>query len=172
MLLPRPAKQTVAQSPGASFAKRGSRRRSLGARVPEPVFVLFKNRFLTELSLSTPGEQGKWQQGIRVECENKRMTEYNLPCKLAAGEGKVRGGGQAGGEGNCSPALHATPSGPSLPGPAPSWPPCPGAGRSLPPYRTLPGRASSGAGPPPWPPRGRRRVSSVRFSAEVTRAEM
>lgn len=85
-----------------------------------------------------------------MERENKRMTEYNLPSKLAAEGRKVRGGGQARGEGNCSPALHATPSGPSRPGPAPSWPPCPGAGRSLPPYRTLPGRASSGAGPPPW----------------------
>lgn len=74
------------------------------------------------------------------------------------------------GEGNWSPVLHATPRGRSLPGPAPGSPPCPGAGRSLPPSPTLPGRASSGAGPPPWPPRGIRRVSSVRFSAEVTRA--
>ncbi|XP_044912667.1 WAS/WASL-interacting protein family member 1-like [Felis catus] len=98
-----------------------------------------------------PGELGKWQQGAGVESENKRRTEYNLPGKLAAERRK---------------ALHATPSGPSLPGPAPISLPCPGAGRSLPPYPTLPGRASSGAGPPPWPPRGIRRVSSVRFSAE------
>ncbi|KAB1282348.1 hypothetical protein Cadr_000001508 [Camelus dromedarius] len=27
---------------------------------------------------------GKWQQGAGVERENKRMTDYNLPCQLAA----------------------------------------------------------------------------------------
>lgn len=97
---PAPPKQPVARSLRASFAKRGSRRRSLDARVTDLVFVLFKNRFLTEPSLPTPGEYGKWQQEAGVESENKRMTDYNLQCKLAAEgrKGKRRRSGPAGKE--------------------------------------------------------------------------
>lgn len=102
------------------------------------------------------------------------MTEYNLPCKLGAEgreEAAVRPAGEETARQPSAPPRAAgasqVPPRAGRPAPAPA-----AASRRLPPYRTLPGRASSGAGPPPWPPRGSRRVSSVRFSAEVTRAEM
>lgn len=54
-------------------------------RVTEPVFVLFKKQIpITAKPPYARGNRGKWQQGAGAESENKRITEYNLPCKRAA----------------------------------------------------------------------------------------
>lgn len=80
---PPPRQHPGARSLRASFAKRGSRRRSLDARVTEPVFVLFKKQIpIRAQPPHSRGDRGKWQQGAGVQSENKRMTEYNLPCQL------------------------------------------------------------------------------------------
>lgn len=56
--LSRAPKHPVARSQGDSFPNRESRRRSLDARVTEPVFVWFKKQILSRPSLPTPGGIG------------------------------------------------------------------------------------------------------------------
>ncbi|XP_060996694.1 uncharacterized protein LOC133055538 [Dama dama] len=115
----------------ASFTKRGSIRRSLDARVTEPVFVLFKNQIPVRAQPPhSRGNRGKWQRGAGVERENKRMTEYNLPCQLAAEgrKGKRRLGG---------PTAEGT-------APQPSTPPHAAAASRVPPRRRPPPPALPG----------------------------
>lgn len=119
-----------------------------------------------------PGIGGAGSRGPAWRARIKERPTTTCRASRRRRRGKVRGGDKAGRGRKLLSSPPAAPSGRSLPGPAPSSPPSPGAGRSLPPTQTLPGRASSGAGPPPWPPRVPRRVSAVRSSAEVTRAEM
>lgn len=100
--------------------------------LPSPFLFCLKTRFLSEPSLPTPaGTGGKWQRGAGVERENKRMTEYNLPCQLAAEgrKGKRRLGG---------PTAEET-------APQPSTPPHAAAASRVPPRARRPAPAPAAA---------------------------